>query len=733
MAGEPMGFDVVKRGAVLSPPGGDDVSWRIVLVRPAENAVSGVQIAPGRFTQPVWMDLERVLDAVGRGDLVPADDPATVNRSSLRVTAGDRRTWQRRWRILEPLVTNGREADILDPKQRARLVRQRARETGTRPNRIYRLLAQWFRGGMTPEALRSNYDRCGRVKRAVSAKGPKRGRPSDARRRGLRSASDDGLNITPEIAALLRRGADRFLLGRKDVRSASDLVPKRRSLRAAYRLTLATYFTTGEVRLIDSVPECVLLPPGERPSLRQFVYHGVNSRTFTEVLERRAGTTRVRLRHRAALGSPGLAVQSPGAVYQIDSTVLDVYVRSRWQPQRVLGRPCLYVVRDWATTAVVGLHLSLSAPSYENLAGALLNAAEDKAEFCSRYGIRIDRDEWPARGVCASVLLDRPAENLGLQTDRWPATLDIAVANLPPHAADWKGLVERTFRTLNEEGLAALPGFVYDRERGEPSYIADAALTLDDLARILIVLILRYNERLVRPGRLDPALLASGESAVTRNEFWEWAIAHRGGVLREFPREELARRLLPRKTVSVTPRGISVNGFRYICPALGVSGAFLRNTGRASPTVEIAQDPRRVGTAWIVTPDGREWTPCVPHAEWQVYADLSLPEFREQRQIESDAARMDDERQLRADLRADSAIESIVTSATHLRDSARDNAPLVVDNLRANRAAESQRDREGPLQAGDDTAPQLLASGESHTELPVWRRAVLDVFEKPTE
>ena len=40
----------------------------------------------------------------------------------------------------------------------------------------------------------------------------------------------------------------------------------------------------------------------------------------------------------------------------------------------------------------------------------LVNAAENKVDFCNRYGITITEDQWPSRGLPKGIVVDKGSE-----------------------------------------------------------------------------------------------------------------------------------------------------------------------------------------------------------------------------------------------------------------------------------------------------------------------------------
>ena len=116
----------------------------------------------------------------------------------------------------------------------------------------------------------------------------------------------------------------------------------------------------------------------ERPSFEQFVYWYYRERRLSKAIIAREGENEFLLNHRALDGSPQLYVFGPGSIYELDSTVADVYLVSALDRNRILGRPVLYFVKDAFSRLIVGFGVTLYGPSWTTAMIALENTMRDK-------------------------------------------------------------------------------------------------------------------------------------------------------------------------------------------------------------------------------------------------------------------------------------------------------------------------------------------------------------------
>ena len=87
---------------------------------------------------------------------------------------------------------------------------------------------------------------------------------------------------------------------------------------------------------------------------------------------------------RAVLGDSTHMAFGPGSVYQIDATIGDLYLVSKLDRSRIIGRPTIYFVIDVFSRLVTGFNVSLENPSWVGAMLALDNANNEQGRILSR-------------------------------------------------------------------------------------------------------------------------------------------------------------------------------------------------------------------------------------------------------------------------------------------------------------------------------------------------------------
>jgi transposase InsO family protein len=205
-----------------------------------------------------------------------------------------------------------------------------------------------------------------------------------------------------------------------------------------------------------------------------------------------------------------------------------------------------------------------------------------------------------------------------------------------------KAPVERFFRTIREDLLAALPGYkgpdVYSRGKNIEGMAYYFSHELEGLIRDWVVN--RYHQRPHKGLSSDqvPGL------SLTPAEMWDMLVAS-GGSLRAPRRADLMYDFLPVAWRTLQHYGVEVNGLRYDGHGLeglrGTSSPYLHAKGKWP----IRFDPDDASRVYLQRPDDLSW--CV--LRWEHAVDIPAPfsveALRYARRLASTEGRHPDDRQ----------------------------------------------------------------------------------------
>jgi hypothetical protein len=236
------------------------------------------------------------------------------------------------WEIVSDLVLC--EPDIYNKNKRGKLVSKKNAESGKTVAAIHRYLKRYWLYGKTKNAFLPQYEKRGGKgkERPASPDGAKRGRPR-------KYGSVEGINIDENIMGVFEKAVRKYYHNRHEY-----------TFKLAYESMLRDFFSKN-IKQPDGSVTTELLPADKLPTIAQFRYWYSKTYDVREKVSQRKGETAFALEHRAVTGKSDHAIIGPGAKYQIDATVGDIYLVSRFDRASIIGRPV-----DGLTT----LDLSLS-------------------------------------------------------------------------------------------------------------------------------------------------------------------------------------------------------------------------------------------------------------------------------------------------------------------------------------------------------------------------------------
>jgi transposase InsO family protein len=311
--------------------------------------------------------------------------------------------------------------------------------------------------------------------------------------------------------------------------------------------------------------------------------------------------------------TPTIALR-PGEQVQIDTTRLDVLALF---DDGTTGRPELTIAVDVATRAILAAVLT---PATAQAVDAALLLAEMAVPHPARPtwpdALRFAHTGLPAHqrlltldqrleGAAArpvvipeTVVVDRGKIYLSTAFTAACQTLGISVQPAPPHAPTAKGIVERTFGSINTLFCQHLPGYTgSDVTRRGRDIERDARHTVPALQDLLDEWLVHWHMR-PHQGLRHPVL---PRAALTPNQMWAALVCVAGHVPLT-GRDYLE--LLPLRWQAVTERGIRIHHRTYdhdlLAPYRGQPSPVPARGGKW----EIHTNPHDLRQIWIRLPDG---------------------------------------------------------------------------------------------------------------------------------
>ena len=182
----------------------DDASWPTPM--PTSQLLEALDPAKGSLT----VELEDPWARVG----IFVEMESEEDGKKTEQTASDKHH-AANWSLIEPLVTGDNERRILSKRDRGKLIADRLEEVESSYQTISTLLKQFWKRGMTSEALRTSYANCGAAGKRRTLTVSKTGSPRII-------APGRGINATEEVRRKLRIAADFYLTRKKPKPTLTD-------------------------------------------------------------------------------------------------------------------------------------------------------------------------------------------------------------------------------------------------------------------------------------------------------------------------------------------------------------------------------------------------------------------------------------------------------------------------------------------------------------------------------
>ena len=485
------------------------------------------------------------------------------------------------WLKIEDII--GRR-ELYEPGPRWELVTQHAKVVGCSPNTLLRALRLYWQGGQTQDAL------LGQVRNKA---------PADAE------------SIQTEEAKLerCRRGRPSTKPGSANYYcNAIDHQNFKQAIEQFWlkdeRKTLADtlqYVREHHYSYLDGNGRRYLRPAGEHPTIRQLSSYLRKHYSLQFQLRCRKGDKAFERDHRAIRGTVEDNCWGVAQVYEMDATIVDVTLVSSLSREDIVGRPTLYIIVDRKSRLIVGWYIGFENPCWSAALHALFSIAEDKEALCIRLGIPYDPSDWIATGIFPQHLwLDR-GESMSREAEKLARGINVTVTNVPSCRPDWKAVVESRFALTHKAIIDIVPGHNPSAnaiKRRSVDYSREAALTLEEFEKVLVMMFITYNRTIQKSFELSRDEIASRVEP-SPIALFKHGLATRAGQLAKYTSDSVRLALLPSDAASVNEYGIWVNGMCYQ-PAAGVNkNSWFVEGRKAVGAVSVSFDRRRANILYV--------------------------------------------------------------------------------------------------------------------------------------
>ena len=653
---------------------------------------------------PYFQELSSIQQLIIQEDIEIIEvDPCFRIIDEEKLSAKEKEKREFAWKILRYMFHRVNVPQIFIQEERKKILSVVVNEFNVSRNTVDNYLKRYWKRGQTKGVLVSDYYNCGGYGKEKKASDKKRGRPL----KFTTSEAGNGINVDDNMKRIFRIAINKYYN-----------TTKKNPLTTVYELMIRDYFTE-QYEDNNNRKAFLLADKAKIPSLQQFRYWFNKERNIKKETVSRFSLKEYELKNRAITGRNRPDGTYPTAKYQIDATIADVYIVSRYNRKWIIGRPIVYFILDTFSSMVVSLNVTLEGPSFVGAMGALANSFRNKKEFCKEYDIEIEESQWPTGYVPDAIICDR-GELLSDGIETLINNLGVTIEYTSSFRGDLKSQVERFFKTVHGRVKPFLPGFIDTdfRKRGGKDYRLDAKLDIYQFTQIMIKCVLQYNNsHVIKEYDRDNLMIKDNVEPVPI-KLWNWGIKNKSGTLRKVDEKIIMLSLMPKGEASVTERGIKFKGMYYSSETTIKERWFEKARLNGSWKVAVHFDPRSMENMYIVHDKGKRYEKCTLLQHQSRYINKTLEEIEYLLLSEKMTVKEKDNSVLQSRIDLHTDIEAIVEEAVSMTNneiSNIDSSTSRIKGIRNNREVEKAINRKSDVFDLDDEI-SLVDTEESSIE-----------------
>ncbi|MBA5686314.1 hypothetical protein [Rugamonas apoptosis] len=522
--------------------GGIEKPQRVILASKLNDYVIAINLM-GKRCVPTKFGYAALRSQWEVGELVKLEDPNPIFSDYL--TEKNKAVVDERMAAIAPIV--GNIEYVLNSKERKKAIDRLAVELGISAERLNNWVITYWQRGCHELSLINMYHKCGGAGKTRTASAKNAEASSEKRGRKAYRRDGAGINVTPEIRSWIFQARKHYF---RTVEATKQ---------DAYDMLLLEKFQ--DALELDEAGEIFNVDLGRCISYDQFLYWYQRDVSVEEEKREKYGEKHYALNNRPITSDSRGESIAPGFRGQMDSTRGDMQLVASWSRLEPIGRPTVYFLIDVVSGLIGAIYISLENPSGESAIRTLLNALEDKVEFCKKFGINITSEEWPTMGIPSYLSTDKGPEFMSQMMERF-AKLG-GKENPPAYRADLRGVVERMFAELRRTFVQA-EGFV-DRDAGKRGSVDSrlkAAWNLEEFTKQVVLWVIEHNNSVNKNYPDDPYLIADGVPTVPA-KIWQWGVDNIQSRNREVSHNELIALLYEEKSGSLNQGVLEFKGRFY--------------------------------------------------------------------------------------------------------------------------------------------------------------------------
>lgn len=398
--------------------------------------------------------------------------------------------------------------------------------------------------------------------------------------------ANTGVILTPEIIKYFDEALNEYKSGRQ------------KTIESAYNKMNNLHFT--RIELVNGVTSLVLLPESQRPTKRQFYYYVKKHLSEQEKDLIKTSAAEQRNNKRLLLSDSLNGVNGPGDMVEIDACEADVSLVSVNDSNVTVGRPIVYFMIDVYTRMILAISVAFDNNSVLGVTNLFLNLADDKKEYCNRYGMGFDDDRlWRSNIIPRRLRVDRGSEFKSKEFDRICNELGVEKQIVTGASGSLKGIVEQSFHQMHSNQNMHLEDRGLIEKRYDSQHHKEATLNIHEYTKMIINFVLTHNQRYLKDYPLTRDMIDNKIDAIP-SILWEYGVKKYGSP-RPIPSiEQYLFNLMTPIKARISRRGISYKNLWYFPNGDSYVKRQMFDAGNKKLPFEARMDMRDVGNIYYI-------------------------------------------------------------------------------------------------------------------------------------
>lgn len=473
---------------------------------------------------------------------------------------------------------------------------------------FWRLCVKFFQSGMKSYSLLD-----GKTWSNVKGKELKRTAKSGKRSEYV----DSGIVVNDEVREHFEDALNNYKKGRN------------KSFRSAFDWMNCKYYS--ETKIVNGVTTVGLMPESQRPTYNQFYYYCRKHITEQEIDLIKTSAAEQRNNKRLITSDSLHGVLGPGDMVEIDACEADVSLVSRTDSNKTIGRPVVYFMIDIYTRAIIAMSVAFDNNSILGVTNLFLNLADNKKEYCSRYGMGFDDDAiWPSNIKPRRIRVDRGSEFKSKEFRRICNELGIELQIVSGASGSLKGVVEQSFHQMHSRQNEHLEDNGLIEKRYDSNHHKEATLNIEQYTKMVINFVLMHNQQYDKNYPLTREMMDKKIQPIPAI-LWKYG-ASKIEPSRIQDKDQYLYTLMTPVNAKLSRRGISYNGLWYLAEDDKQLSKEMFRAGTKKVPFEVRMDKRFVGAVYYIRNGKLIKAPLNEMITGNIdYADLTEKEWNDYR------------------------------------------------------------------------------------------------------